>query len=286
VEMWFTDRETDHLRVEHGIKRILYQGRSKYQEIAVIEGMDFGRMLILDGVIQLSQRDEFVYHEMLTHVPLLTHPKPEKVLVIGGGDGGTVREVLKHPEVRRVHLVDIDAMVLDVCREYFPELAGSLDDPRVTVHIADGIEFVKTRRQAFDVILIDSTDPEGPGEGLFTEDFYGNVAGALRKEGSMAMQSGSSVFTPELVQQTYEKVSSQFTAVWVYTASVPTYSVAPFSLMLAAKRHLDPTLPRRQPKGPGMRYYSPEIHKASFALPPYVRELLGQNVNDRQPSIA
>lgn len=262
--------------VQHLIEHVLFQGKSEYQDIAVIESREFGRMLVLDGVIQFSLRDEFVYHEMLAHVPLFTHPRPEKVLVIGGGDGGTVREILKHPEVKRVHLVDIDGMVLEVCREFFPELAMSLEDPRVGVHIADGIEFVKEHQQAFDVILVDSTDPEGPAEGLFTKEFYGSVAQALRRGGLMAMQSGSSFFTPRLVRATYQTIASQFAAVQLYLASVPTYSLAPWGFMLAAKRH--PVSGRRQPGSLNTRYYSPEVHKAAFAIPPFMQETLEPGV--------
>ena len=274
LDLWFTERETDHLTVQWRITETLYRGRSRYQEIVVAESAEFGRMLFLDGIIQTSLRDEFIYHEMLVHVPLSIHPKPEKVLVIGGGDGGTVREVLKHPEVKRVHLVEIDEQVIEVCRKFLPELAAKFDDPRVEIHIADGVEYLKDRRQAYDVILIDSSDPLGPAEGLFTEAFYADASRALKKEGLLAIQSESPFYTPKLVQDIYRALSRHFPWVRLYTASVPTYSTAPWGFMLASRRYLESAGPRRSKPIPATRYYSPEIHKAAFVLPPFIKELL------------
>ena len=286
LDLWLTERETEHLVTQCRIDRTLYQGRSKYQEVAVVDSYEFGRMLVLDGIIQTSVRDEFIYHEMLAHVPLLTHPKPEKVLVIGGGDGGTVREVLKHPEVRRIHLVEIDETVVDVSRKYLPELAGKLEDPRVEIHFADGIEYVKERKAAFDVILVDSSDPLGPAEGLFTEAFYGDAAKALKKDGVMAIQSESPFYTPDLVKAIYQAMSRHFPSVHLYTASVPTYSTAPWGFMMASRRYLENPVSRRSKPGLGTRYYSPEIHKAAFALPPFVKELLQSDEQSKGVSTA
>jgi len=272
MELWFAERETDHMRVEIRIDDVLFRRRSEYQDVCIVESRELGRMLVLDGIIQTSMRDEFVYHEMLAHVPLFIHPKPERVLVIGGGDGGTVREVLKHPEVKRVHLVEIDALVVEASKRYLPELAGKLDDPRVEVKIADGIEFVKNRRQAYDVVLIDSSDPLGPAEGLFTSEFYGNVAAALKKDGVMAAQSESPFFTPGLVESIYRSIRSHFATVRLYTASVPTYSSGPWGFMFASKRRLDSIAPRRTRPQMKTRYYTPDVHKAAFVLPRYMDE--------------
>src|SRR5690606_9317671 len=187
-----------------------YQGRSQYQQVAVVESKEYGRMLVLDGIVQTSIRDEFIYHEMIAHVPLSIHPGPEEVLVIGAGDGGTIREVLKHPEVKRVCHVEIDEMVIEVSRQYFPELAGMLDDPRVERHITDGIQFVKEKTAAFDAILIDSSDPLGPAEGLFTEAFYGDAAKALKPDGIMVVQAGPPFYLPKLIQSIYRAVEKSF----------------------------------------------------------------------------
>lgn len=272
--MWFHERESEHLHVGHRVTQVLFQGRSEYQEIMVIDTVEFGRMLVLDGIAQLSLRDEFVYHEMLAHVPLFTHPNPRRVLVIGGGDGGTVREVLRHPEVEQVDLVEIDGQVIEACREFLPELAHSLDDPRVHVHVADGLKFVKQHTASFDVILVDSTDPLGPSEGLFTVDFYADTARALRTDGVLAVQSESPFFMPELVYDVYQAIGSCFPEVRLYMATVPIYSLAPFSFTLANKRPQGENSFRQVPDEMHTEYYSSEIHQACFCLPPYVRRLL------------
>ncbi|MGI6083329.1 MAG: polyamine aminopropyltransferase [Limnochordia bacterium] len=276
LEVWFHEKESDHLHVGHRITKVLYQGCSEYQEIAVIDTVEFGRMLVLDGIAQLSLRDEFVYHEMLAHVPLFTHPNPKRVLVIGGGDGGTMGEVIKHSEVEEAHLVEIDGQVIEVCREFLPQLARSLDDPRVTVHVADGIRFMKEQTAAYDVILVDSTDPLGPSEGLFTVDFYADAARALRDDGVLAVQSESPFFTPELVQDVYRAIDSCFPQIRLYMATVPIYSLAPWSFTMGSKKPQERMTFRRVGEAFATRYYSSEIHEASFCLPPYVKELLAE----------
>ena len=274
MDLWLTEWETQDLRIQHRIVRTLFREKSPYQEVAVVEGAEFGRMLVLDGIIQTTIRDEFIYHEMLAHVPLFSHPKPERVLVIGGGDGGTVREVLKHPEVKRVHLVEIDEMVVRACREYLPELAGKLSDPRVEIHFADGVEYVKGRRHAFDVILVDSSDPLGPAEGLFTTEFYRDASEALKKDGILAVQSESPFISPDLVKEIYDAISPHFQSTQLYTAQVPVYSVGPWSFVIASKRFTDCRVPKRTRASIKTRYYSPEVHKAAFVLPPYIQERL------------
>lgn len=276
MDLWFTERETEHLVSKCRIERTLYRGRSNYQDIAVVDSYEFGRMLVLDGVIQTSIRDEFIYHEMLAHVPLAMHPRPERVLVVGGGDGGTVREVLKHPEVQHVRLVEIDEMVIRVSREHLPELAGALDDPRVEIRISDAVQYLKEERDAYDVILIDSSDPVGPATGLFTEGFYGDVAGALKPDGLMAAQSGSSFFSPRQLSAIHRAMRRHFPSVHLYTASIPTYSAGPYGLTLASRRPLERLEPLRTPKLE-TRYYTPEIHRAAFVLPPFVREALQES---------
>ncbi len=274
MELWLSEIETDHMRVEVRVDNVLFRQRSEYQDVCVVDSRELGRMLLLDGIIQTSLRDEFVYHEMIAHVPLFVHPKPERVLVIGGGDGGTVREVLKHPEVKRVRLVEIDEVVVEASRRFLPELAGKLDDPRVDVKIADGIEYVKNRHQAYDVVIIDSSDPLGPAEGLFTSEFYGNVANVLKKDGVMAVQSESPFYTPELVQSIYRSIGNHFPTVRLYTASVPTYSTGPWGFMFASRKRLDSIAPRRTRPQLKTKYYTPDIHKAAFVLPRYIQEYL------------
>jgi spermidine synthase len=272
LELWLTERETDHVLTKCRIDRTLYQGRSKYQHVAVVESREYGRMLVLDGIVQTSIRDEFIYHEMIAHVPLTIHPRPEKVLVIGAGDGGTIREVLKHPEVKRVCHVEIDEMVIEVSRQYFPELAGMLDDPRVEQHITDGIQYVKEQTAAFDAIIIDSSDPLGPAEGLFTEAFYGDAAKALKPDGIMVVQAGPPFYLPKLIRSIYRAIEKSFPTVRLYFASIPTYSAAPYAFVLASRRPLDDIAPRRELAN--LRYWTPEIHRAAFLVPPFLKEML------------
>lgn len=276
MELWVSEVETEHVRVQSRVKKMLHRERSQYQDIAIVDTYEFGRMLLLDGVVQTTLRDEFIYHEMLAHVPLFTHEHPERVLVIGGGDGGTVREVLKHREVKTVHLVEIDERVVALSRKFLPELAGSLDDPRVEVRIGDGIEYVKNVSKEYDVILIDSSDPKGPAEGLFTPMFYADAAKALRKDGMMAAQTGAVFFEGELVRDTFHAIATAFPHVHLYTANVPTYSVGPFSLTFATKRRMETKpQPVRRPRPQfKTRYYSQEMHRAAFTLPPYIKNLL------------
>lgn len=172
-------------------QNVLYSAKTEYQTIDILETQGLGKVLLLDGLVMTTERDEFFYHEMISHIPMNSHPNPERVLVIGGGDGGTVREVLKHDTVKEVVLCEIDGMVIDACKKYLPSIAGMLDDERVNIQVRDGIDYISQQEDAFDIILIDSTDPMGPGEGLFTEEFYSNVNKALKEGGIMSAQSES-----------------------------------------------------------------------------------------------
>lgn len=276
---WLEARESDSLLVRYRVVNSVHKERSKYQEIEVVDTVDFGRMLLLDGIIQTSIRDEFIYHEMLAHVPLFIHPNPRRVLVIGGGDGGTVREALKHPSVEEVHLVEIDERVIEASKKYMPELSCGFSDPRVRVMIRDGVEYVAQVKDTYDVILIDAPDPEGPAVGLFTAEFYRNVRDALREDGVLAAQTESPFIDPELVKEIYACIKGQFPFCRLYNAHVPTYSVGIWSFTLALKR---PEMfeAHRKPEGDfNTRYYNPDIHRASFALPEFVLELLEEKAS-------
>ena len=272
---WLDARDSDTLMIRHRVVNSVHKERSAYQEIEVIDTVDFGRMLLLDGIIQTSVRDEFIYHEMLAHVPLFVHPNPKRVLIIGGGDGGTLRETLKHPSVEEVHLVEIDERVIDASRKYLPELSGGFDDPRAKVVIRDGIEYVAEVKGAYDVILIDAPDPEGAAVGLFSTAFYANARDALGDDGVLAAQTESPFIDPKLVKEIYDRIWAQFPLCRLYTAHVPSYSVGIWSFALALKR---PEMFERYRRAGGefkTRYYNSEIHAAAFALPEYILELLG-----------
>lgn len=271
MELWFVEKETEHIKVHWKVKRTVDSRRSQFQQVDIVEFEQFGRGLVLDGIIQTTLADEFIYHEMLAHVPLATHPGPRRVLVVGGGDGGTVREVLKHP-VQSVDLVEIDGVVVDLCRKHLPELAGCLDDKRVKVNIQDGIEFIRQRQNYYDCVLVDSSDPIGPAVGLFARDFYRDVRNALKDDGLMAAQTESPLFNRDLVSQVNAGVKQLFEHRAFYWCNVPTYSIGPWSFVLASKRHTPGELKGHVPAG--CRYWNRNIHRAAFVLPGYFQELV------------
>ena len=274
MEIWLKARENKDLFTMHRVERCLYRAKSQYQDLAVVDSPQFGRMLLLDGVIQTTIRDEPAYHEMIAHVPLFAHPGPKRVLIIGGGDGGTLREVLRHPEVEEAHLVEIDAQVIEASRRYLPELAVGFDDARVEVHIADGIKHVQEAKDLYDVVIVDSCDPLGPAVGLFNYDFYRNVRGALRKDGILVAQIESPFFNMDLVKQVYGSFTKLYPIVRPYLTSIPSYSPGIWSFMLASKKH-DPRKAKREPADSWeLRYYTSELHRAAFALPAYYCQAL------------
>lgn len=271
---WLIEKESDHLDIRHRILKVVHEEQSQFQHIAVVDTVEFGRILVLDGVIQTTLRDEFIYHEMLAHVPLFIHRCPRRVLVIGGGDGGTVREVLKHSEVEQVDLVEIDARVIEVSRKYLPELAAAFDDPRVNVHVEDGSKYVASAAGEYDVILIDAPDPVGPAEAIFSDSFYADVRNALRPGGVMSAQTESPFMQGELVAAIYRRIGSAFEAQRLYLAQVPTYSLGLWSFTLATSDSELLDLPPRTSEHVTTRYYTPEIHRAAFAMPKFVQDLL------------
>ncbi len=189
MELWFTERHTPYVNFSIKVERQLYTAQSEFQRIDVFESREFGRFLTLDGYMMLTEKDEFIYHEMITHIPMAVHPNPENILVIGAGDGGVVRELTRYQSPKCIDLVEIDELVIEVCRKYLPKTACRLDDPRVHIHIADGLKFIRSCENKYDLIIVDSTDPFGPGEGLFTKEFYGSCYNALREDGIMVNQS-------------------------------------------------------------------------------------------------
>lgn len=273
-DVWFTEKHEDKVGITFKVKDILYSGASKFQKIDVIDTEAYGKMLLLDGLVMTSEKDEFFYHEMISHIPMLAHPSPQRVLVIGGGDGGTVREVLKHPGVREVVLCEIDKKVIDVSREYLPSIACELDNPKVKIHIEDAVEYIKTQKNAFDLVLIDSTDPLGPGVGLFTEEFYNNIKASLRNGGIMSAQSESPLACPEEFRLINRLLNGVFSVVVPYFAPVPTYPGSYWSWTFCSEGVepgiINETLAVELEKG--TRYYNRDIHRAVFAVPNYAKE--------------
>jgi spermidine synthase len=254
------------------VDEVLYDAVSPYQRIQVAVSPQFGRMLILDDAVQTTEGDEHIYHEMLAHLPLVAHPDPKRVLIIGGGDGGTLEEALKHP-VEQATMVEIDRAVVDVSRTYLPGIArGAFDDPRARLLIADGIAFVRDTDERFDAVLVDSTDPKGAAEALFGEAFFALCARVLTSEGILCMQSGSLLYQRDVLGGVHGALSRIFPLVLSYWAAIPTYPGTLWTFTLATRsadpRMLERTAIAARIHGFGLRYYGPETHHAALTIPP------------------
>jgi spermidine synthase len=274
VELWYTEKQTPNLSYSCKIQRTLHTEQTQYQDLAVIDTLQFGKMLVLDGMVMTTEVDEFVYHEMITHVALNTHPNPQRVLVVGGGDGGAIREIIKHPSVEEAVLAEIDDRVVKVSQEYLPSIAGALTDPRVTLAIGDGVEHVRRHKGKYDVILIDSTEPVGPAVGLFSREFYQDVQAALASEGIMVAQSESPFVNQDVIRMIHRNLAGVFPMKYLYLASIPTYPSGLWSFTLASKVHdplkVDPS--RIRPLK--TKYYSADLHYGAFKLPKFVADLV------------
>ena len=260
------------------ISDILFSQKSDYQKIEVVESPHFGKVLLIDDCIMLTERDEFIYHEMIAHVPLFVHARPANILVIGGGDGGAVREILRHPEVEHIQLVDIDRMVSEVSLRYFPAVSAGLLSSKVTCSYMDGVAFVTNERdRQYDLIIIDSTDPVNVGEGLFTAGFYASCYRILKDDGILINQAESPIFTGKWLRQIVQKLSGIFPRLHFYHASIPTYPSGYWLFGYASKQY-HPQENFREDKFKQLnlllKYYNREIHQAAFVLPNYVRKII------------
>ncbi|MFP4158076.1 MAG: polyamine aminopropyltransferase [Desulfobacterales bacterium] len=279
LDLWVTETHKDIVSLCFRVKDTLFSGSSAYQQVDVVNTAGHGGMLLNDGIVMVSERDEFVYHEMIAHVPLFTLKEPKRVLIIGGGDGGTAREVLRHRTVERAVMVEIDSMVVDACKKHLPSMSGSLDDKRLELVIDDGVKFAEKCKEKFDAVLIDSTDPIGPAQPLFDKAFYENVAGLLTENGIMISQSESPFYDPEIQHSMFSNQRPFFEKIHMYTFSTLTYPGGLWSFGFASKgpcpiKNFDPK--RVEASEIETRYYNPAIHKAAFALPEFVnRELAG-----------
>lgn len=272
--MWFHENYDDRASLGIKIKEKLIETKSAFQTIAIYETEFFGKLLTLDGLVMLSEKDEFVYHEMITHVPLCVHPRPQRVLVVGGGDGGAVREILRHPSVEQVVLCEIDEAVVRLSQQFFPTVSCALEDPRVTLAFRDGFEFLKEYKNYFDVILTDSSDPVGPGVNLFKESYFQLIKEALRPGGIAVSQSESPWFFQEVMHEMTAEMARVFDCVKTYTAFIPLYPSGfwTFTYMSDTEYPLQFDLHRSQDVATQCRYYNPQIHRAAFALPNFVAE--------------
>lgn len=274
--LWFTAPEGGSVLLRFQIRQVLHQERSEYQEIAVIELASMGRALVLGDELQVTERDGFIYHEMLAHVPLLAHPHPAWVLIVGGGDLGLLQEVLKHAEVEHVDLVEIDRRVLEVSRRWLPGADEAARDPRVRLVVEDGARFVTDVQEAYDVILVDAPDPVGPAAPLWGREFYRSLRQAVRPGGMVAAQAGGLWFQRELAVRLLTAAAALFPRVAVYTASVPSYSIGPWTFLVASLG-ANPTQPdEARASRLSTRCYTSAVHRAAFVLPPFARQALEQ----------
>lgn len=279
MEMWFSDKHTDNVKLSIRMERQLFSAQSEFQRIDVLESKEFGKILVTDGDLFLTEMDEFIYHEMITHVPMAVHPKVDKVLVIGGGDGGVVRELTKYDSILHIDVVEVDPLLVEVCRKYFPQMACSLNDTRVQIYHEDGLRFVRSQSDEYDLIIIDSPNPFGPGEGLFTKEFYGNCFNALHTDGIMINQHESPFYKDEafFCQRMHKRIIESFPISRIYQAHIPSYPSGHWLFGFASKKYhplddLDGV--NWKLKEIVTRYYLPRLHKGVFALPAYVEELI------------
>lgn len=279
MDFWFSEQQTPDVKLSIRVDKQLYSGHSDFQRIDIFESPEFGRFLTLDGYMMLTEKDEFIYHEMITHVPLAVHPHVRDVLVIGAGDGGVIRELTRYPEIQHIDMVEIDSQVVEVCKTYLPKTACSLDDPRLNITYEDGLKFIRNCHDCYDLIIVDSTDPFGPGEGLFTREFYGNCYKALRDDGIMINQHESPFYTEDAIacQRAHARIVASFPISRVYQAHIPTYPSGHWLFGFASKKyhplkHLDAA--RWDARGLKCRYYTTTLHRGAFYLPAYVEEML------------
>jgi len=273
MELWFTEKQTEKFGITAKVNKTLHTEQTDFQKLDMIETEEFGNMLVLDGMVMTTEKDEFVYHEMVAHVPLFTHPNPKHVLVVGGGDGGVIREVLKHPSVEKATLVEIDGKVIEYSKKYLPSIAGKLDDPRVEVKVDDGFMHIAKSENEYDVIMVDSTEPVGPAVNLFTKGFYEGISKALREDGVFVAQTDNPWFHQQLIQTVFRDVKETFPITRLYTANIPTYPSGLWTFTIGSKKYDPLEVEESRFHDIDTKYYTKDLHKAAFVLPRFVEQL-------------
>ncbi|MBQ8999450.1 MAG: polyamine aminopropyltransferase [Clostridium sp.] len=283
MELWYTENQTENVNFSMKVKNHLYSAKSDFQKIDIIDTYEFGRVLVIDNWTMVTEKDEFIYHEMITHVALATNPNIKNVLVIGAGDGGTVRELTRYNNIVNIDMVEIDKLVVEACIEYLPFTSCKLNDPRVNLYFEDGIKFVKDKKNLYDLIIVDSTDPIGPGEGLFTTEFYTNCFNALTEKGILINQCESPYYDNNAyeMKRSYGKLNKLFDICKAYQYHMPTYPSGHMIFCFASKV-LDPVADLNSESwnslGLDTKYYNTDIHKGAFALPNYVIKMLNDTL--------
>lgn len=284
MEMWFSEMHTANVKISIRTDKQLYSAQSDYQRIDVFESPEFGRFVTLDGDIIFSEADEFIYNEMVTHVPMSVHPSVKKVLIIGGGDGGVAREFCRYPEIEEIDVVESDDMFVEVCRKFFPETAKGFEDPRVKIYYEDGLRFLRDKINVYDIIVNDSTDPFGHTEGLFTKEFYGSCYKALKEDGIMVYQHGSPFYDEDeaACRSMHRKAYKSFPISRVYQAHIPTCPSGYWLFGFASKKYhplYDFKPERFNDRKLETWYYTTNLHTGAFMLPKYVEDLLEEEEN-------
>ena len=279
MELWFSEQHTPNVKFSLKVDRQLFSEASEFQRIDIFDSAEFGRMLVLDGKIMLTEKDEFIYHEMIAHVPMCANPEVKKVLLVGGGDGGTARELLKYDTIEKIDLVEIDETVVHACKKFIPQTASCLDNPKVKIFFEDGLKFIRRVEDEYDLIIVDPTDPFGPGEGLFTKEFYGNCRHALKSAGIMVNQHENPYYSKDAaaMQRAHKRIGDSFPVSSVYQIHIPTYPSGHWLFGFASKKiHpiADANFEKWQSLNIQTNYYNTKIHSGAFALPTYVEKLL------------
>ena len=280
MDLWFSEKHTDDVKLSIKIRQQLVHEVSPFQEIDIFDSVEFGRILVLDGYLMLTEKDEYIYHEMITHIPMATNPNIKNVLVIGAGDGGTVRELTRYSTIEHIDMVEIDEAVVRLCKEYIPQTACKLEDKRVTIYYQDGLKFVRDADpNEYDLIIVDSTDPFGVGEGLFTKEFYGNCYKALTDDGILVNQHESTFYTEyaNSMKRAHSRIKQLFKTALVYHAHIPTYPSGHWLFGFASKKY-DPRTDLKadwwNSLGLKTKYYNTILHTGCFAIPNNVRDEL------------
>jgi spermidine synthase len=281
MELWYTEEQTENVRFSMKVREHLFSKKSAFQQVDIFDTCEFGKVMAIDGLVMVTEKDEFIYHEMITHVAMAVNPEIRSVLVIGGGDGGTVREISRYGTIDKIDMVEIDELVVEAAVEHLPVTACRLKDPRVILFYEDGLEFVKGKKNLYDLIIVDSTDPIGPGEGLFTKTFYEDCYTALTEKGILVNQNESPFYEQnarEMIRAN-DKIKEIFPVAEAYQYHMPTYPSGHWLFGFASKglHPLDDFNSERWEKlGIKTKYYNVELHRGAFALPNYVREMIGR----------
>ncbi len=277
LDLWVKEVFQDNVSLGFRVEEVLFSEKSKYQQVDIVKTTGHGKMLLNDGMVMLSEKDEFVYHEMIAHVPIFSHPNPDKILIIGGGDGGTAREVLKHKNVRKVTLVEIDELVVNACKKHLPKLSKSFEDPKMNLLIDDGVKFVNETKEKFDIILVDSTDPVGPATPLFNREFYESASKILNDDGILISQAESPFYNQDIQLSMMKAQRDFFKTLNIFLLSNLTYPGGLWSFGFASKGNISfktDTTEKFKDSGIKMKYYNPDVHLASFVLPDFIKENL------------